>query len=55
MNYYFKYNPKGTFPWELWYGPKRLDCFVTKAACEEKVDFMNEVVAMGLKLNWGTK
>jgi len=55
MNYYYKFNEKkvGLCPWELWYGYERLDCFVTKFAVEEKVDFMNSVLEMGSKLNWG--
>jgi len=48
INYYIKYNgsksKSNLFPWELWFGYKKLDCFVTKSAASERVDFLNQIV-----------
>jgi len=46
INYYIKYNSSkpNLFPWEIWSGFKKLDCFVTKSEASEKADFMNEII-----------
>jgi len=48
MNYYYKFNGEkvGLCPWELWYGNKRVDCFVTKFAVSERVDFFNDMLKL---------
>jgi len=52
INYYIKYNGSkaNLFPWELWSGYKKLDCFVNKSVAYDRVDVMNEIIMKSTKV-----